>query len=325
MGDFGFSTEVESKNDLLNTYCGSPPYAAPELFSDECYIGPPVDLWACGVLLYFMVTAQMPFKAATVTALKKLILEGDFIIPDYVSVECSWLITSLLQRNPMNRLETKDVQRDKWLKGLSFPVGLPRYKYTRDREMNDLHQRAGYSSPSSPLIVDPKTEEETDLIEIAAAAAEEEKSTKSIMGVVSEEEEEAIAYLKKLGISEEMLIANQTKGVRSSITGIFRIAIHRIISGKHLTLDSQENYGEKKRNPATPYSNLNNRSLEREIDTIQNKGTIVPSETSSSSRGGGGGENESEKVVKVRKGSNNNLMRMPQIFTDSEGYITLPG
>ena len=122
VGDFGFSTQVESlRNDLLNTYCGSPPYAAPELFSDECYIGAPVDLWACGVLLYFMVTATMPFKASTVTALKKLILEGDFIIPDYVSIECSWLIRSLLQRDPFNRLETKEVLKGQVAQGPSIP------------------------------------------------------------------------------------------------------------------------------------------------------------------------------------------------------------
>lgn len=339
MGDFGFSTQVEFKSDLLNTYCGSPPYAAPELFSDECYVGPPVDLWACGVLLYFMVTAQMPFKAPTVTTLKKLILDGDFIIPDYVSVECSWLIRSLLQRNPMNRLETKDVQEDKWLKGLFFPGSLPRYKYTRDRRSNKLHQKVLFSSPSTSLSSDPESketiysdaEEVTDLKDLIC---EEEKINQN-MGNISKDEKEAIEYLNKLGISEEMLIANQGKGVRSSITGIFRITIHRIISGKGLKQsDTSEHYLEEgSQNPhlppptiRSPIKPINNRSFEREIDTIQNNGPNVPSETSSSSRGGV--EKELEKsdekvaVVKMKKG--NNGMRMAQIFTDSEGYITLP-
>lgn len=334
MGDFGFSTEVELKSDLLNTYCGSPPYAAPELFSDECYVGPPVDLWACGVLLYFMVTGQMPFKAATVTTLKKLILDADFIIPDYVSVECSWLIRSLLQRNPRNRLETKDVQEDKWLKGLSFPGSLPRYKYTRDRRSNKLNQKVTLSSPSpshssgfqSKDIVYSEAEEVTDLKDLTIVESMEVKD----IGNISKDEKEAIEYLNKLGISEEMLIANQAKGVRSSITGIFRITMHRIISGKHFKSPGTSEHCMEKGNqnpPPIPLKSINNRSFEREIDTIQNNGPNVPSESSSSSRGGG--EKELEKfpdekvaVVKMKKG--NNVTRMPQIFTDSEGYITLP-
>lgn len=319
MGDFGFSTEVESKSDLLNTYCGSPPYAAPELFSDECYIGPPVDLWACGVLLFFMVTSQMPFKAATVTALKKLILDGDFIIPDYVSVECSWLIRSLLQRDPINRLDTRGVHEDKWLKGLSFPQSLPRYKYTRtDVRTNEFNQDSNKA--------DPDNGEVTDLTGTTA----EETETREGTSVLSKEEKEAIECLKKLGISEEMLIANQVKGARSSITGIYRITIHRIISGKHFKHSNTQDHSrhESKKNPPSRSSpsTLHKRSVEREINTIQSDGPNGQSESSSSSRGG---ENEVEKssvekVVKIRKGSNNNLMRMAQIFTDSEGYIMLP-
>lgn len=60
--DFGFGNEF-IRGSKLNTFCGSPPYAAPELFTGRKYEGPEVDIWALGVLLYCLVTGGFPFDA----------------------------------------------------------------------------------------------------------------------------------------------------------------------------------------------------------------------------------------------------------------------
>lgn len=96
LGDFGFSTYSE-KDQLLSTYCGSPPYAAPELYRDEEYIGVYVDLWAMGVLLYFMVTALMPFRSDNVPKLRRAVLNGFYSIPSYLSEDCQELIRKFLK------------------------------------------------------------------------------------------------------------------------------------------------------------------------------------------------------------------------------------
>jgi serine/threonine-protein kinase NIM1 len=113
IGDFGFSIEATITKQL-NTYCGSPPYAAPELFRDDTYLGIYVDIWALGVLLYFMVTSLMPFKAETVGKLKRVILGGEYVIPGHVSEFCQLLIRGILKSVPSDRFSIRDIMESAW-------------------------------------------------------------------------------------------------------------------------------------------------------------------------------------------------------------------
>uniref|UniRef100_A0A452GMI7 Serine/threonine-protein kinase MARK1 n=1 Tax=Gopherus agassizii TaxID=38772 RepID=A0A452GMI7_9SAUR len=114
IADFGFSNEFTIGNKL-DTFCGSPPYAAPELFQGKKYDGPEVDVWSLGVILYTLVSGSLPFDGQNLKELRERVLRGKYRIPFYMSTDCENLLKKLLVLNPIKRGSLEQIMKDRWI------------------------------------------------------------------------------------------------------------------------------------------------------------------------------------------------------------------
>lgn len=139
--DFGF-TNIYKKDSLLDTFCGSPYYAAPEMIMAKKYTGPEVDIWSLGIILYAMVCGSLPFDDANIKLLHKKITSGYYFSPKYLSKKLNHLISRMIVVDPLQRATLDEIKSHPWVnEGYDLEVSshlLPRP--TIDR--NALDERA---------------------------------------------------------------------------------------------------------------------------------------------------------------------------------------
>lgn len=127
--DFGFANRFEHRaDDLMQTSCGSPCYAAPELvISEGLYVGSAVDIWSCGVILYAMLAGYLPFDddpanpdGDNINLLYKYIVNTPLSFPDYVSAEARDLLSMMLVPDPTRRADLRSIMAHPWLSTYSY-------------------------------------------------------------------------------------------------------------------------------------------------------------------------------------------------------------
>ncbi|XP_021925658.1 uncharacterized protein LOC110832713 isoform X2 [Zootermopsis nevadensis] len=113
IADFGLSNVFDEQR-LLNTFCGSPLYASPEIVKGTPYHGPEVDCWSLGVLLYTLVYGAMPFDGSNFKRLVKQISQGDYFEPKKPS-PASPLIREMLTVTPARRADIEKICSHWWV------------------------------------------------------------------------------------------------------------------------------------------------------------------------------------------------------------------
>jgi len=113
--DFGLAA-MASPNKWLRVHCGSPSYAAPEIVGRKSYLGPAVDVWSSGIVLFAMVCGYLPFQSPTGNKqeLCEKILRGRLKTPDWLSEPLCDLLSKMLCKKPELRLTIDEVLNHPW-------------------------------------------------------------------------------------------------------------------------------------------------------------------------------------------------------------------
>ncbi|CUS20637.1 LAQU0S01e11188g1_1 [Lachancea quebecensis] len=129
IADFGMAA-LQTSNKLLETSCGSPHYASPEIVMGKTYNGGPSDVWSCGIILFALLTGHLPFNDDNIKRLLLKVQAGKYQMPQAISPEAQDLISRILVVDPEKRITINDI--------LLHPL-ITKYDNKRSKSNSDLH------------------------------------------------------------------------------------------------------------------------------------------------------------------------------------------
>lgn len=112
--DFGLSN-IMKPGQRFSTFCGSLHYACPEILKGEEYVGPGVDIWAMGVILYCLVVGSQPWDGKSSDELLDQIFTEGLVLPEWISEECADLIIKMLRVKEKDRITLAEMKLHPWV------------------------------------------------------------------------------------------------------------------------------------------------------------------------------------------------------------------
>lgn len=113
VADFGMAA-LQPTEKMLETSCGSPHYASPEIVSGKRYKGTASDIWSCGIILFALLCGRLPFDDPNIQQLLGKVRAGKFIMPEWLEPASKDLIWRMLEVDPEKRIKMADIMRHPW-------------------------------------------------------------------------------------------------------------------------------------------------------------------------------------------------------------------
>lgn len=113
--DFGLGRFYDM-NAKVDTACGSPCYAPPEMLSKFKYDPIKADIWSLGIVLYAMLAGFLPFDDDNTDVLYQKIIEGKFNMPNWISSEAQDILKRIINKDPEQRMTIQDIYEHDWFK-----------------------------------------------------------------------------------------------------------------------------------------------------------------------------------------------------------------
>ncbi|XP_022420990.1 serine/threonine-protein kinase BRSK2 isoform X7 [Delphinapterus leucas] len=116
IADFGMAS-LQVGDSLLETSCGSPHYACPEVIRGEKYDGRKADVWSCGVILFALLVGALPFDDDNLRQLLEKVKRGVFHMPHFIPPDCQSLLRGMIEVDATRRLTLEHIQKHIWYIG----------------------------------------------------------------------------------------------------------------------------------------------------------------------------------------------------------------
>ena len=108
VADFGMAA-WEGGTGMLETSCGSPHYASPEVVQGKAYRGCTSDIWSCGVILFALLAGRLPFDDGNIRALLEKVKIGKYTMPSDIPLVAKHLLLRMLEKDVDKRITMKEI------------------------------------------------------------------------------------------------------------------------------------------------------------------------------------------------------------------------